>query len=129
MTTCNKPVLVVNQYFPCQSPKDHIGPCVLATPWAPGPAGKPIDYVPTDLDLHLTDDEIEMLKACTSANEWYQACLTIKKERNGRYPQDWHHRIVESGLMNSIVAKFSQSDQTDQTDQPDESNQTPKTTK
>lgn len=54
----------------------------------------------------ITDEEISLLKACGSEEEWNSTCDKIKKARGGKYPNDWWPKIVQSGMMKSIVSKF-----------------------
>lgn len=104
-TTCNKPVRVGDQDYPCQSPAGHAHPCT-ATPWVDGPAGRPITSDTTDLELFITDDEIAMLTACQNETEWKNATVRIKEPRNGHYPRDWFARVIQSGLMKKISSSW-----------------------
>jgi hypothetical protein len=61
---------------------------------------------PTDLELYLTDDEATMLKACESEAEWGAACRRIKDARGDKYPADWYARVIQSGLMRDVTAKW-----------------------
>lgn len=58
----------------------------------------------------ITDEEIALLRACGSEEEWNATCDKIKKTRGGQYPNDWWPKIVQSGMMRSIVSKFGGSD-------------------
>lgn len=55
---------------------------------------------------HLSEEEIQSLKATTSEAEWNAACKLIKKARGDKYPNDWFAKIIQSGLMDKIAAKW-----------------------
>ena len=54
---------------------------------------------------NITDQEIEMLKACKTEEDWDKTCDTIKKARNGKYPIDWFPKVILSGLMDQIMGQ------------------------
>ena len=54
---------------------------------------------------NITDQEIEMLKTCKTEEDWNKACDTVKRARGGRYPNDWFHKVVLSGLMDQIMGE------------------------
>jgi hypothetical protein len=60
------------------------------------------------MDLLLTDEEMAVLESVTSEQQWNDACEQIKKARNGQYPRDWFARVLKSGLINRVTARFGQ---------------------
>jgi hypothetical protein len=57
----------------------------------------------TDL---ITDQEMAMLEACKSDDDWNAACSTIKSARGGGYPPDWFSKVVMSGLAARVVEGY-----------------------
>lgn len=55
---------------------------------------------------HISEEEIQSLKATTSEAEWNAACKLIKSKRNDKYPKDWFAKVLQSGLMDRIAAKW-----------------------
>lgn len=55
---------------------------------------------------HISDEEVAQLKACNSDEDWTTVCLRIKEARGDKYPHDWFHKIVLSGLMDEIASKW-----------------------
>ena len=55
----------------------------------------------------LTKQEIEMLEACASPQDWAKACTEIKKARGGvEYPSDWWKEMKLSGRMDRIMSRW-----------------------
>ena len=57
---------------------------------------------------NLTQRELEMLNDCQSAQEWGDACDTIKQARGGIYPDDWWNKVKLSGMMDKILARWGE---------------------
>ena len=55
------------------------------------------------MNLDLTDEELDMLKAVTSGTEWDDACSKVKKVRDGSYPFDWYEKVITSGLIDQVL--------------------------
>lgn len=55
---------------------------------------------------NLTQEELEMLEACTSPLEWQNACDKVKAARNGNYPNDWWQTMKLSGRMDKIMNRW-----------------------
>ena len=55
---------------------------------------------------NLTQEELSILKACQSAEDWGDACDAIKEARGGMYPDDWWNKVKLSGLMDRILARW-----------------------
>jgi len=53
----------------------------------------------------ITEEEIELLKASMSDEDWNNACSQIK-EAHGGYPSDWWSRVMASGLGDEIMNKW-----------------------
>lgn len=56
--------------------------------------------------MNITDQEIEMLEAVQTEDEWNEACDKIKQVRNNQYPSDWWGKVRMSGLMDRVFARF-----------------------
>lgn len=56
--------------------------------------------------MNITNEEINLLEACTSRDAWNKACDTIKDARRGQYPDDWWPRVKKSGMMDRILRRF-----------------------
>lgn len=56
--------------------------------------------------MDITEQELAMLEAVATEDEWNEACDKIKKARNGTYPPDWWTRVRLSGMMGRIVKRF-----------------------
>lgn len=50
----------------------------------------------------LTTDELNQLKSAKSEAEWNAICDSVKRARQGQYPDDWYAKVVMSGLMREI---------------------------
>jgi hypothetical protein len=47
----------------------------------------------------LTDEELKTLESANTADEWNDACLNVKRARNGQYPPDWYPRVIMGGVL------------------------------
>lgn len=61
--------------------------------------------------MNITDEELKMLEKCQSEDDWNDACTEVKRPRNGQYPSDWYPKVLASGLMQRVAARFGGSDQ------------------
>jgi len=55
---------------------------------------------------NLTNDELEMIKACASGTAWRDVCDKIKAARDGQYPPDWWEKVKLSGLMDKVMERW-----------------------
>ena len=55
---------------------------------------------------NITNEELEMLEACQSAQDWREACDKIKGERGQAYPDDWWDKVKLSGMMARILSRW-----------------------
>lgn len=56
----------------------------------------------------LTNEDIAMLEAVKSADEWNAACSKLKAARGGVYPSDWWPKVKLSGMMERILSSFGE---------------------
>jgi len=54
----------------------------------------------------ITEEEIELLMASMSDEDWNGACAKIKEAHDGHYPTDWWPRVMASGLGDAIMSKW-----------------------
>lgn len=54
----------------------------------------------------ITDEELNMLEACNTEEQWNAACDRIKGARGGTYPEDWFFKVLVSGMVGRITARF-----------------------
>lgn len=54
----------------------------------------------------VSEKELAVLKSCNSEDDWNKACEAIKAARSGYYPEDWHERVILSGLQEEIQARW-----------------------
>ena len=56
----------------------------------------------------MNDEQIRMLEACETAQQWRDACNEIKASTPSKvcYPDDWFDKVVQSGLMDRITARW-----------------------
>ena len=47
-----------------------------------------------------------MLEACSSEQDWANACDAVKNARGGQYPSDWWDKVKLSGMMDRILARW-----------------------
>ena len=53
-----------------------------------------------------TEEELAMLEACQSANDWSEATKKIKEAREQSYPEDWWEKVKMSGMMDRIFSRW-----------------------
>ena len=56
--------------------------------------------------MKITEQELESLEACQSAQDWREACDKIKGERGQAYPDDWWDKVKLSGMMARILGRW-----------------------
>lgn len=56
----------------------------------------------------ITEDELELLNQCRTANQWKMACNIIKSNHSGDYPSDWWKKVKTSGMMDRIMANWGE---------------------
>lgn len=54
----------------------------------------------------ITKEELAMLEACQSANDWSEATRKIKDTRGQTYPEDWWEKVKLSGMMDRIFSRW-----------------------
>lgn len=54
----------------------------------------------------ITKEELAMLEACQSANDWSEATRKIKDARGQMYPEDWWEKVKLSGMMDRIFSRW-----------------------
>lgn len=59
---------------------------------------------------NLTDQEMELLESVTTEQGWNDACDAVKRARGGIYPQDWYHRVIATGMIARVAARFGRDD-------------------
>ena len=47
--------------------------------------------------MKITKEELAMLEACQSAQDWREACDKIKSVRGQAYPDDWWDKVKLTG--------------------------------
>lgn len=57
----------------------------------------------------MTQDELTNLESCKSEKEWNTVCDEVKAAHGG-YPSDWYAKVVMSGLMARVAARFGRDD-------------------
>ena len=57
----------------------------------------------------ITEEELAMLEACQSANDWSEATKKIKDARGQSYPEDWWEKVKLSGMMDRIFSRWGES--------------------
>jgi len=55
---------------------------------------------------NLTEEEMGMLEACQTAEDWGNACDKIKKSRGEYYPEDWWARVKMTGMMDRVMSRW-----------------------
>lgn len=60
--------------------------------------------------MNLTDEEYAALNLVTTEASWFEVCAMVKERRGGEYPNDWYLRVIASGLLVKITARFGGSD-------------------
>lgn len=46
----------------------------------------------------LTREDLRDLREALTREEWNAVCVRIRERNSGGYPEDWHARVVDSGL-------------------------------
>ena len=61
--------------------------------------------------MKITKEQMQSLEDCQSADEWRKACHAIKSasESGICYPDDWWDKVVQSGLMDRVTARWGAS--------------------
>ena len=61
--------------------------------------------------MSITEEQMQSLEDCQSASDWGKACDAIKDVSKSKvcYPGDWWEKVVESGLMDRITARWGAS--------------------
>ena len=57
---------------------------------------------------NITNEELSMLEACQSAQDWREACDKIKGAREQCYPDDWWNKVKLTGMMDRILARWGE---------------------
>jgi len=57
---------------------------------------------------NITNEELSMLEACQSAQDWREACDKIKGAREQSYPDDWWNKVKLTGMMDRILARWGE---------------------
>ena len=57
---------------------------------------------------NITDEELAMLEACQSKQDWSEATKKIKGAREQAYPDDWWDKVKLSGMMGRIVGRWGE---------------------
>lgn len=58
----------------------------------------------------LRDDEFNAICAAQTEKQYYEAVDQMKRARNGEYPPDWWPRMVQSGMLRKISARWGGDD-------------------
>ena len=56
--------------------------------------------------MNITEEELESLDACQSAQDWREACDKIKGVRGHAYPDDWWDKVKLTGMMDRILGRW-----------------------
>ena len=56
--------------------------------------------------MKITEEELESLEACQSAQDWREACDKIKSVRGQAYPDDWWNKVKLTDMMDRILARW-----------------------
>jgi len=56
--------------------------------------------------MNLTEAEMIELNNTTNETEWNAICDNIKAARKGSYPPDWFTKILLTGVISEIAAKW-----------------------
>lgn len=59
---------------------------------------------------NITEEELERLRSCKNDDDWSAACDAVKKARNGRYPDDWWAKVMQSGLAAQVAKNWGRPD-------------------
>lgn len=58
----------------------------------------------------LTNKEINDLRSSRTEKEWNAICAKLKAKHNGKYPSDWHEKIILSGILNSSIERWKKNE-------------------
>ena len=57
----------------------------------------------------MNEQQLKMLEDCKTAADWRKACDAIKDSTGiGMYPDDWFEKVVQSGMMDRITARWGE---------------------
>ena len=58
--------------------------------------------------MKMTEEQMQSLESCRTPQEWRKACDEIKASTPSKvcYPDDWHEKVVASGLMDRITSRW-----------------------
>ena len=56
--------------------------------------------------MNITEEELESLEACQSAQDWRETCDKIKSVRGQAYPDDWWDKVKLSGMMDKLLGRW-----------------------
>ena len=56
--------------------------------------------------MKITEQELDSLEACQSAQDWREACDKIKSVRGQAYPDDWWDKVKLTGMMDRILGRW-----------------------
>lgn len=59
----------------------------------------------------MTDEEFAEICAAQTEVQYHEAVQRIKRARDGEYPDDWWARVVQSGTLRKITARWGGDDQ------------------
>ena len=56
----------------------------------------------------ITEEQMQSLEACESADDWRKACDAIKAASPSKvcYPDDWGEKVIKSGFMDRITSRW-----------------------
>lgn len=54
----------------------------------------------------ITQEELDALEACQTADEWNDLCSIIKGLREKSYPPDWWEKVMVSGLADRVFKRW-----------------------
>jgi len=57
---------------------------------------------------NITNEELSMLEACQSPQDWREACDKIKGGRGQCYPDDWWNKVKLTGMMDRILGRWGE---------------------
>lgn len=60
--------------------------------------------------MNLRQGELRKLEDCYSEEEWITACDAITAVRRYTYPPDWGKKVILSGMMARIAARWGGDD-------------------
>lgn len=54
----------------------------------------------------LSDEDLLMLENIQTEEAWTAACRQIKGQVGGQYPVDWYEKVIASGLLSRVAARW-----------------------